>query len=127
MKVLRFDKKSNRAPSLLLKFNPGASYPNHSHPAGEEVYILEGEVRFGPNHLKAGDFLYTPPGAKHSVFQKKLFEYENYSISFFNLTHISFHDFCLSDLGAIVLISLIVLQNLVRSSSKFGQDFYIAT
>jgi quercetin dioxygenase-like cupin family protein len=70
IKILRFDENLNRAPTFLLKFNPGASYPNHNHPAGEEVFILEGEVRFGPNHLKTGDYLYTPPGAKHSVFSK---------------------------------------------------------
>ena len=70
MKVLRFAETAKRAPTFLLKFDPGASYPNHSHPAGEEVYVLEGEVRFGPDQLKAGDYLYTAPGATHSVYSK---------------------------------------------------------
>jgi quercetin dioxygenase-like cupin family protein len=43
-----------------LKFDAGASYPAHDHPAGEEVFVLEGEVHFGPHRLTAGDYLYTP-------------------------------------------------------------------
>jgi quercetin dioxygenase-like cupin family protein len=70
VKALRFDEAAKRAPTFLLKFEPGASYPNHNHPAGEEVFVLEGEVRFGPNRLQAGDYLYTPPGATHSVHSK---------------------------------------------------------
>ena len=70
VKILRFDEATKRPPTFLLKFEAGASYPNHNHPGGEEVFILEGEVRFGPNQLNAGDYLYTPPGAKHSVHSK---------------------------------------------------------
>lgn len=70
VKVLRYDESSKRAPVFLLKFNPGASYPNHNHPAGEEVFVLEGEIRFGPDQLEEGDYLYTPPGGTHSVYSK---------------------------------------------------------
>ena len=70
IKVLRFDQATHRPPTFLLKFDAGASYPNHNHPGGEEVFFLEGSVRFGPDELSAGDYLYTPPGAKHSVFSK---------------------------------------------------------
>lgn len=70
VKVLRFDETTGRPPTFLLKFDPGASYPNHNHPAGEEVFVLEGEIRFGPDQLNAGDYLFTPPGGTHSVFSK---------------------------------------------------------
>ena len=70
VKVLRFDQATYRPPTFLLKFDAGASYPNHNHPGGEEVFVMEGRVRFGPDELSAGDYLYTPPGAKHSVFSK---------------------------------------------------------
>lgn len=69
-KVLRFDETAQRPPTFLLKFEPGASYPNHNHPAGEEIFVLEGEVRFGPDQLNAGDYLYTAPGNTHSAFSK---------------------------------------------------------
>ncbi len=70
IKTLRFDAASGRPPTFLLKFEPGATYPPHSHPAGEEVFVLEGEISFGKHHLKAGDYLYTPPGGKHAVWSK---------------------------------------------------------
>ena len=70
VKVLRFDEATQRPPTILLKFEAGASYPNHNHPAGEEIFVLEGEVRFGADHLYTGDYLYTAPGATHSAFSK---------------------------------------------------------
>ena len=70
VKPLRFDPEARRAPTFLLKFEAGASYPNNRHPKGEEVFVLAGEVRFGPDQLKAGDYLYTPPGAMHPVYSK---------------------------------------------------------
>ncbi len=42
VKSLRFDKQSNRSKSILLRFEKGATYPYHIHPAGEEIFILEG-------------------------------------------------------------------------------------
>jgi quercetin dioxygenase-like cupin family protein len=70
VKVLRFDEAAKRPPTFLLKFEAGASYPNHRHPAGEEVFVLEGEVRFGGDQLYAGDYLYAPPGSTHSAYSK---------------------------------------------------------
>ena len=70
VKFLRSDENTKRSPTILLKFEPGASYPNHNHPAGEEAFVLEGEIRFGPDQLNAGDYLYTPPGKTHSVFSR---------------------------------------------------------
>lgn len=67
VKPLRFDEATQRAPTFLLKFEAGASYPEHSHPAGEEAFVLEGEVDFSARHLEAGDYLYTPPGGVHGV------------------------------------------------------------
>lgn len=70
VKALRFDEATQRPPTFLLKFEPGASYPNHNHPQGEEVFVLEGEVRFGAVELRAGDYLYTPPGMAHAVHSR---------------------------------------------------------
>jgi quercetin dioxygenase-like cupin family protein len=67
VKVLRHDEQAGRAPTILLKFEPGASYPAHSHPGGEEIFVLEGDIRLGKDHLRAGDFLFTAPNNAHSV------------------------------------------------------------
>lgn len=66
VKVLRNDKASGRS-SALVRFDPGATFPAHDHPGGEEVFVLEGEIRIGKHHLKAGDYLYTPPDGKHAA------------------------------------------------------------
>ena len=67
VKVLRFDKETRRAPTILLKFDPGATYPAHNHPGGEEVFVLEGDLKLGKDHLYTGDYLYTSPNGRHAV------------------------------------------------------------
>ncbi|PHN02503.1 dimethylsulfonioproprionate lyase family protein [Flavilitoribacter nigricans] len=64
--TLRVD-ENGRPPSFLLKFEPGASYPYHNHPAGEELLVLEGSCIIAGATLEKGDYLYTPPNFKHSV------------------------------------------------------------
>ena len=44
-KVLRRDEQTG-ARAGLLKFEPNSHLPRHMHPAGEEVFVLEGRVRF---------------------------------------------------------------------------------
>jgi quercetin dioxygenase-like cupin family protein len=67
VKVLRFDKETRRAPTILLKFEAGATYPAHDHPGGEEIFVVEGDLKLGKDHLYAGDYLYTSPNGKHAV------------------------------------------------------------
>jgi len=67
VKVLRFDQTTMRAPTILLKFDPGATYPVHSHPGGEEIYVIDGDIQLGKDHLRAGDYLYTAPNNIHAV------------------------------------------------------------
>ena len=67
VKVLQFDGQTKRAPTFLLKFEAGATYPAHNHPAGEEIFVLEGDIRLGKDHLYSGDYLYTVPDGKHAV------------------------------------------------------------
>jgi len=66
VKVLRSDEASGES-AALVRLEPGASFPAHDHPAGEEVYVLEGDVRIGRHQLKVGDYLYTPPDGKHDA------------------------------------------------------------
>ena len=67
IKSLRYDEKKQRSPSMLLKFESGSSYPYHNHPAGEELFVMKGSCLVNDTLLNAGDYLYTPPGFKHSV------------------------------------------------------------
>jgi quercetin dioxygenase-like cupin family protein len=67
VKKLRFDEQQQRSPSILLKFEPGAKYPYHNHPGGEEIFVLRGTCFVNQTELQEGDYLYTPPGFKHAV------------------------------------------------------------
>jgi quercetin dioxygenase-like cupin family protein len=67
VKVLRFDRTAGRAPTIMLRFQAGATYPPHNHPGGEEIFVLDGDVRLGGDHLHTGDYLYTAPQNKHAV------------------------------------------------------------
>ena len=71
VKVLRYDEQTERAPTILLKFAPGAKYPYHNHPAGEEIFVIEGSAVIEGTILSPGDYLYTPPGFKHAVISEK--------------------------------------------------------
>ncbi len=57
---------------VLVEFAPGASFPRHSHPGEELVYVTEGsleyEVQGMPSvTLGAGDVLFIPAGRLHAV------------------------------------------------------------
>jgi quercetin dioxygenase-like cupin family protein len=67
VKSLRFDAPTQRSKTILLKFESEASYPFHTHPAGEEIFVLEGGCEIEGEALRQGDYLYTPPDGKHSV------------------------------------------------------------
>src|SRR5436190_6367179 len=66
VKLLRNDAETGQS-AALVRFEAGSSFPAHDHPAGEEVFVLEGAVQIGRHQLSAGDYLYTPPGGKHAA------------------------------------------------------------
>ncbi len=66
-KLLRND-SSTGARAVLLKFEANSRLPRHLHPAGEEVLVLEGRVRFEEAWYETGYYLYSPPGSADDVF-----------------------------------------------------------
>jgi quercetin dioxygenase-like cupin family protein len=51
---------------------PGVTFPQHSHPGEEIVYVIEGVLEYRvegkpPVTLKAGEVLFIPAGAVHGV------------------------------------------------------------
>ena len=66
IKVLRADKATGES-TTLLRFDAGATFPAHIHPAGEEIFVIAGDFKVGPEHLRSGDYLYTPPAGKHAA------------------------------------------------------------
>ena len=57
---------------VRVDFEPGVVFPKHKHPGEEIVYVLEGSLEYQvegkpPATLKAGDVLFVPAEAIHSV------------------------------------------------------------
>ena len=54
-----------------VDFAPGASFPRHTHPGEEIIYVLTGtleyEVAGKPVTLKAGEVLFVPAGTVHAA------------------------------------------------------------
>jgi anti-sigma factor ChrR (cupin superfamily) len=65
-KALRVDRASGSSTSLV-RFEAGTNFPAHNHPGGEEIFLLEGDLRVGGHRLEPGDYLYTPPDGKHAA------------------------------------------------------------
>lgn len=63
-KVLRHHAE-RRGITLLLQFDPGAAYPTHRHPRGEEYYVLQGSLQDGSRTYGAETYVYQPPGSAH--------------------------------------------------------------
>lgn len=66
VKVLRRDEETGAA-TFLLCFEPGGRFPAHRHPAGEEVFVVDGGVRIGDRTFGPGEYLYTPPDGVHAA------------------------------------------------------------
>jgi len=63
-KKLHYDPASGRS-AVLLRFEPGAAYGRHRHPAGEEYLVLEGSLEEGGRSYGRGTYVRHPPGSVH--------------------------------------------------------------
>jgi anti-sigma factor ChrR (cupin superfamily) len=52
----------------LVRWRPGASVPPHAHRSGEEILVLEGELRSGEERYPAGTWLRLHPDSTHAPF-----------------------------------------------------------
>jgi len=69
-KKLHFDRETGRS-AVLVKFEPGAVYDVHRHPAGEEYYVIEGSLEDGGKTWGTGSYVYHPPGSAHRPASKE--------------------------------------------------------
>ena len=51
--------------ALLVRMEPGAAYPPHSHADVEHAYVIEGELYFGDLVLHPGDYQCALPSSVH--------------------------------------------------------------
>lgn len=55
----------------IVRYVPGAKFPEHSHPDGEEILVLEGVFSDEHGDWPAGSFLLNPEGFSHSPFSRE--------------------------------------------------------
>jgi quercetin dioxygenase-like cupin family protein len=51
--------------SMLVRFAPGASVPDHAHALDEDCLVLQGEMFLGDILLRTGDYQLAPAGGSH--------------------------------------------------------------
>jgi anti-sigma factor ChrR (cupin superfamily) len=52
----------------VVRYAPGASFPAHAHPGGEEIFVLEGTFADEHGVYPAGTYLRNPPGSRHHPY-----------------------------------------------------------
>jgi anti-sigma factor ChrR (cupin superfamily) len=60
-----FTDRSKRTSTLLMRMDPGVSYPAHNHQGAEQCMVLKGDVRWGDLVYEEGDFLVMGQGSHH--------------------------------------------------------------
>jgi anti-sigma factor ChrR (cupin superfamily) len=65
MKILALDRARNRV-TMLVRGEPGATYPAHRHTGPEECYVIRGSVVVEGRLLRAGDFHHAEGESDHA-------------------------------------------------------------
>ena len=69
-KPLEREEKESGHTTSVVKYEAGASFTQHSHPLGEEIFVLEGIFSDENGDYPAGTYLRNPPGSSHAPFSK---------------------------------------------------------
>jgi len=55
----------------FVQFSPESYFPAHTHPLGEEIYVLDGVFSDQNGDYPAGTYLRNPPGSSHQPFTRE--------------------------------------------------------
>lgn len=55
----------------IVEYKAGAFFDKHSHPMGEEIFVLEGIFSDENGDYKAGTYIRNPKGSSHTPFSKE--------------------------------------------------------
>ena len=56
--------------SSIVQYAAGSAFSMHEHPAGEEIYVLEGVFSDEHGDYPAGTYIRNPAGSQHAPFSK---------------------------------------------------------
>ena len=65
-KNLAIDLSEQNQSTYLVRYDAGIQFPFHSHPNGEEIFVLDGALIDENGEHPAGTYLRYPPGSSHS-------------------------------------------------------------
>ncbi len=65
----RYGDEVARATSVV-RYEPGAVFPKHTHAAGEEIFVLQGTFSDETGEYRAGTYIMNPPGSHHTPLSK---------------------------------------------------------
>lgn len=54
----------------IVRYDPGATFPVHDHPEGEEIFVLDGIFSDEHGDWPAGTWLLNPEGFRHAPYSK---------------------------------------------------------
>jgi len=55
----------------VVTYAPNSHFPAHTHPKGEEIFVLEGVFSDENGDYEAGTYIRNPAGSSHSPFSKE--------------------------------------------------------
>ena len=70
----------------IVRYDAGSAFKTHTHPQGEEIFVLEGVFSDETGDYPAGSYLRNPPGSSHAPFSKEG------CVLFVKLDHFRTHD-----------------------------------
>jgi anti-sigma factor ChrR (cupin superfamily) len=70
-KQLEREKEESGQVTSIVEYKPGAKFAQHSHPLGEEIFVISGEFADESGRYPAGTYIRNPPGSAHSPFSEK--------------------------------------------------------
>ena len=70
-KPLAREGKENGHATSVVRYGAGAKFKSHTHPLGEEIFVLEGVFSDENGNYPSGSYIRNPPGSSHAPFSKQ--------------------------------------------------------
>ena len=69
-KILAREEAESGHATSIVRYEPGSHFKSHSHPLGEEIFVLEGIFSDEHGDYPAGTYIRNPPGSSHQPFSE---------------------------------------------------------
>lgn len=69
-KTLRYNATEKQG-AVMVHMCAGTKYPHYDSEAGQDVYVIDGELLLGEQAVKRGSYVWVPPGEDHAPRTEK--------------------------------------------------------